>query len=383
MDQIFKKRFARVSAVVFFVMLLTTGLFGVAKPAHAQFGGGGLMVPVNDITNNSKEWGLDQAAWIAAKMLIESISDSLVDWINSGFEGNPGFIQNPGKFFTGVADQVAGNFIAGSELGFLCEPFRLDIRFALSFNYTASFDRKIGCTLSDVLQNAQNFTDFTQGDFSKGGWSGWLSVSQNSQNNPYGAYIQSEGELSARISGSKNIELLKLDWGKGFLSMQDENGNIQTPGTLIENQLALSLGSDVRQLELADEFNEILMALGGQLIGQVFTSGSGLVNANPQPSPPPGDPDVIGWCEANKTIAQIGENVRWRVGVASGGAANATFWWGGNAPMNLHPTTQNVDVNDYGGYTTEGIKTARVRITVNGQTETIECRNAVTVEANP
>lgn len=290
----------------------------------------------------------------------------------------PPRIQNPGNFLTGVADQVAGNFIAGSELGFLCEPFKLDIRFALNFNYTSTFDRKIGCTLTDVLNNVENFTDFSQGDFAKGGWSGWLSVSQNRQNNPYGAYLTSKGELNARITGAKNIELLKLDWGNGFLSMEDENGNIQTPGTLIENQLALSLGSDVRQLELADEFNEILAALGGQLINQVFLGGGGLLSSDPGVSQPSSN-DIQGWCEANKTNARVGENVRWRAQIINGQGGATTYRWGGSAPLNANPVTTvpRVDVT----YDTEGLKQARVRITQGAQSVLVDCRNAVNVEA--
>ena len=41
---------------------------------------------------------------------------------------------------------------------------------------------------------------------------------------------------------------------------------IQTPGTTIENRLTQALGSDVQRLISADEFNEILSALFGQLI---------------------------------------------------------------------------------------------------------------------
>jgi hypothetical protein len=43
--------------------------------------------------------------------IITYITLSTIQWINSGFDGNPVFIQNPGAFFQRIAAQEAGNFI--------------------------------------------------------------------------------------------------------------------------------------------------------------------------------------------------------------------------------------------------------------------------------
>jgi len=282
------------------LLVLPAGLFIAPKNAHAQLIG----VPVNETglnliqntntsvqtsANSTKEYALDQIGWIVSKVLISQMTRSIVNWINSGFNGNPSFVDDPGNFFLGVGDRVAGEFIEGSSLAFLCSPFRLDIKIALAVNYSSRFEDKINCTLTDVINNVQGFLD---GDFAQGGWDGLFAVTQRPTNNPYGAYLEANAGMSASISGAKSLNLLDLELGKGFLSLKDENGKIITPGSVINDQLSQVLGSGFRQLELADELDEIVGALAGQLVSQVLgggglrglSSGSYLNNLNTESS---------------------------------------------------------------------------------------------------
>lgn len=237
---------------------------------------------------------LDFFAVTMAKLVIENITNSIVEWIDSGFQGSPAFVQDPGSFLADVADTVAGEFIDGTELGFLCEPFELDIRLALNYRYRSSFKERVSCRLSDVIKNVEDFAEFT-GDttigstprFSKGGWDGWISLNRQNQ---YSTYLASEAELGVRIRGRQNIELLQLNWGDGFLSFQEcldppgaplsqcrEKGPIKTPGKVIETGLGNALGTELSELELADSFDRILAALLNQLVSKALSS-SGLVN---------------------------------------------------------------------------------------------------------
>src|SRR5690606_1528490 len=115
-----------------------------------------------------------------------------------------------------IADQVAGDFIYGSELGFLCSPFELDVRAALDIQYQESqdFGSQVQCTLSDVVNNVENFGQ----SFSN--WSDWFQITTRPQNNPYGAMLMAQAELDARIRNAQGQELELLDWGEGFLSMR-------------------------------------------------------------------------------------------------------------------------------------------------------------------
>jgi len=117
-----------------------------------------------------------------------------------------------------------------------------------------------------------NIEDFYE-DFSEGGWRGWIELTQNPANNPYGAYLIAETELSRRLAEAELLAQKDVDQGAGFISLKkcveyevldsadcpwyDEDGNCvvqntenkclryetQTPGRIIADQLAFNLGS--------------------------------------------------------------------------------------------------------------------------------------------
>lgn len=249
---------------------------------------------------------LDLIAITLAKAALESILNSTIEWVNSGFEGNPAFVTDPEQFFTNIADGIAGEFIAGSDLGFLCSPFQAQIRLSLQRAYNS---REIGssgyrfqCTLSDVVGNIEGFYD----DFDQGGWDAWFSMTQNRANNPYGSYVEARIELNSRLRKALNLQRDQLSWSSGFLSWAPcerenpetgeciERGPAQTPGKIIETQLSNSLGTGVRQFELADEFDELVSALINQLLQRfvfgaqgLFGGGGGGGGGGASPPPPP------------------------------------------------------------------------------------------------
>lgn len=287
-------------------LVLTTSL--VPQPAHAQvesiaggaIGGiagcavGSLLssvsfdkVPVTDSKQSeqtTKECVLDGILVGVRQGIIEEITADIVSWINSGFEGNPAFVTDFEGFMRNVADRTAGEFIRSSDLGVLCSP--VDIRIGLALSYYSSFEEKNQCTLSDIVSNTKNFID---GNFSEGGWRGWTELSVRPHNNPYGSFLSAQGELQARVSSEVNKEQTYLEFGGGFRSKESctqttsedgttqENCYVNTPGTVINQQLNEQLGSGMRQMELADEIDEIVSALMAQLVKETLTSSGGLL----------------------------------------------------------------------------------------------------------
>ena len=271
----FYKKITNVTLVMFLMLSLFVSVFSYQpKTAHAL----SPAVPTDDWISNLKEGSLDAVAWNLANIALSQMSASMVNWINSGFEGSPAFVTDFKGFLTNIADEELGRFIEGSELAFLCSPFQFDIKLSLALK--TPFKDRVSCTLSDTVDNLDNFLS---GKFSEGGWNGWFEMTTKTQNNPYGAFLLADAEVRSRIKGRQEIELFKLDLGDGFLSSEtctlyDDYGKclkkeISTPGKVIETQLNNTLAGGQQRLNVADEFDEIVSALLGQLVQKVLFEG--------------------------------------------------------------------------------------------------------------
>ncbi len=255
---------------------------------------------------------LNGLAWTVAKTAVNSITRSTVNWINSGFNGSPAFVTDLSASLQSVGDAVAENFF--SELdqvtydatGFtIRSPFQDQIAQKLREQYYMTTS-DWGVNPYTLGQYSDDPTAFLNGDFSQGGFNASLAAVQNPGNNPFGAYIQAQRALFAQVDQAAGQRKTEIDWGKGFLSYrggcakatnaavgaltdinlsnQDDcvGHKIQSPGAVVESQLENSLGTGVRQLELADSINEIVSALAGQMVNQVL--GSGGLSGVSQPS---------------------------------------------------------------------------------------------------
>lgn len=198
-----------------------------------------------------KAFVYDTLATTLAKTLIRQLTASVVNWINSGFEGSPSFLTNPGSFFLDVADQVSGDFLAtcgslvdqkqidgtikkvcsgrSGPLSNLCSPFSIDIRLKLAFKYHPKIQQKYACTLGTIIQNSKvagnnatingrSISGFMNGDFSQGGLPAFVSLTTEPQNNPFGAYLEADSELGIRVANAHIQQRDEIGAGKGFMS---------------------------------------------------------------------------------------------------------------------------------------------------------------------
>jgi len=307
--------------------LVQNTVSAVANPVTAAASG---ITAAMTTAEKIKEYVLDPAARAIVRGIIQRLTAQTVNWINSGFKGNPAYVTDPGQFFLNVGDDVASNFLSSTRLNALCSPFRAQVRVALVKNYLNETSENFSCTLSRVKDNYESFMN----DFSQGGWDGWFEVTQNNSNNPYGAYLDYSGALEKAVNAEKNKYDKQLDQGKGFLSYEKcpagkevkkclgteaqvrvetcPNGKppfggtavralcdfgvaptvtwtkqctgatedsckvakeTVTPGSVIESQLENALGSGIRQLELTRSFDEIVSALITQLFTRVVGGG--------------------------------------------------------------------------------------------------------------
>lgn len=326
------------------VTIVGTSLVSMPIATLAQSEGGGTdaqSVPIStsrnwhSIQQQFKDFTWNALAWNVAKMALQQLTTSIVNWINTGFEGSPAFLSDPEGYFLDLGDQITGNFI--SEFGPLqqaCGPWNLDLRLAIGLGYTRSISERYTCTLGTIIGNAQNATingysieGFTGGDFSQGGWPAFIALTTEPQNNVYGTYLQAKNDIDEQILRKQNSVNQDLNRGQGFLSFtkcydtvvdaggsqgtelgldsrdlvqlnntgsvnaqngttyktrKDTDGRtvyqtcaVETPGSVINAGLNKALGSGIDQLNLADSINEITSALFAQLITQVITEGLG------------------------------------------------------------------------------------------------------------
>lgn len=231
-----------------------------------------------------KEMIGDGIAWHLIDMVVQQMIRDTTAWVNSGFQGKPAFVQNLDKFLGNIADNVVGDYIWNSDtLNFMCSPFKLDVKMALDIQYRGSTGvngvdgirsgRRAQCTLTGSIANIKGGFD----NFINQSWENWFQVAVNQTNNPYGALIVAMQGLEATTSNRISTEKTLLSFGNGFLSQKDANGNIITPGNVIQTQLNNSLNVPRERLAVADEINELISALLNQLLRGVLSNvGGGL-----------------------------------------------------------------------------------------------------------
>lgn len=248
---------------------------------------------------------LDGLQWAVAKAAIQAITKSMVNWINSGFNGSPAFVTNLDQNLLGVSDGVANSFfnaLSNNTSGGIKSPFQSVVSQQLRNSYYSSTGRSGGSGYN-LNQYSKNPAAFLAGKFgANGGFNAWFAAVGNNQNNPYGAAYAQQNALNAAVYKATTNRLNELNWGKGFMSWRgpctsskptantnsysiDAQGydtvtslanadtctsySIKTPGSIIEDSLGITATSPLRQLELSNSINQIVGALASQLINQV------------------------------------------------------------------------------------------------------------------
>lgn len=197
------------------------------------------------IQDNLKEFVLNTAAVMIANQILQKMTASIVNWINTGFEGSPAFLTNPEGFFLDLADQITGQFLTeewglGGKLSPLCSPFSFDIRLNLALKQSGyNAGKRYTCTLGTIINNTKNAVDtagqnsginvygsddgasignFVNGDFNEGGWAAFMAYTLEPQNNPVSVSLMAQSDLQQAIDRKQAAVNTDLNRGGGFLS---------------------------------------------------------------------------------------------------------------------------------------------------------------------
>lgn len=363
-------------------------------------------VPVSDDAVRSKFVGMTimgyTMPWLSwngiyiltMKTLLAHITDSIVEWINNGFEGGPSFITDPKKFLLGVGDEIAGEFINSSAWGWVCDPYKLNIKISLSLGIR-NFERQKKCTLTGIINN---FDNFVTGTFKEGGWKGWFEINTNPNSNQMSNFLSVQAELDKRVRQGQDTEDKKLGWGKGFLSFQEclaydkdtrqcvKRGPIRTPGTVIESQLENHLGSSVRQMELADDIDKIVGALVQQLVKTVLEKGLSAMSSDQgyqgtayELEAQANETPITATCMATASSARTGGDVEWTSYVA-GGPLNVpvVYKWSGEGIVDSMKDNNTIEGRSLKArYSPIGTKTTTLTATKGAVSGSAQCPSLV------
>ncbi|OGH65907.1 MAG: hypothetical protein A3B83_05010 [Candidatus Magasanikbacteria bacterium RIFCSPHIGHO2_02_FULL_33_17] len=295
-----KSNFKKIGTLVIIFCLVFVPSFFV-KTQRAEAGADIVFDPTNLIENaitaietaaiavsayalELKEYVGDSLFFAAKQAIVQQVVADTVNWINAGFpDGGPAYITSFDSFLIDAGDKVIGEYIGGSKLNFLCSPFSIDVQIALEQTFAGR--KSYECTLSEVFDNTVNAYE----DMGNGwNWDTWAEMTQNPYGNAYGSFIDASIRINADINAEQSQLTREIDWGSGFRPLKkcdnveyyDEGTNETmveevcqnvTPGDAIASSLNKSLGAGQDALISADEINEIIGALFGQLLKQVMS----------------------------------------------------------------------------------------------------------------
>lgn len=284
------------SLVVILAIAIIAPLAPIAVPrAHAQLAVGEVWsVPkvLDDV--------LKHAAFIAARTALQSMTRSIVNWINTGFQGSPAFATNLGVNLQQLADGTALDFFNQLEQDeAVSSPYISNIAgvlreaYLLSSNPQAALEASLRYTLHDVTQNDLAFRN---GAFNQGGFNAWAAVTFQCGNDPYCARLAAQDELNKQVGGAVQQRITELGWGNGFMSWRGNCGqsssqttslskvdntgkcDVRTPGTVLAGQMTFLANQPQLQLTVADSIDQILSALLNQALVQI-TGPNGLLGS--------------------------------------------------------------------------------------------------------
>lgn len=203
-----------------------------SKVLNKLIGGGEVSVTDSKLASKQqisekRQSCFDGLAYALAKQQLVSMTKSTMNWVNSGFNGDPMYVRNINSLtnsIEGTILQKEVDLFKNSPAGGGDYPYGRN--FALS--QISSF--KFGQNPNNLLK--QNLSNYLGGDgtgryvesytnnFSLGGWNGWLAFTQMPQNNPLGFNMIASQNLADKQNKEVTNTKAELSQNGGFLDQK-------------------------------------------------------------------------------------------------------------------------------------------------------------------
>lgn len=283
-----------------------SGLFKKDKDSSTS-SGGGQNVPTKDkdttaeVGNVKKEEKkanrttecLNGVAYAAAKSLLQQVSNKTLTFINKGLGGNATYVQDITSNLQTIRDEKLQSYLNTAQNS---NPiFGNAIRSVITEQVTGLTDGYLNKVMD--TPEAKKYDEFQKSFSSGGGWNTLL----NTKYNPLSAVWSSADKLQKNIDAQQEARQNEVQRNNGFLDMRecveyaqntphgwdDEDATMGasgtsktciryrtvTPGSIISSQAQQILGTQTRQLEMADSINEVLGAFFDQVLNNLLQKG--------------------------------------------------------------------------------------------------------------
>lgn len=199
----------------------------LASALSQLLGGVFVEVSVGDAGLRTKENCFDAIVHQIVVLIMDKITLATVDWINSGFEGQPLYLSDPDEFFANIAKKeinsltgwygcTTGSVTCGEDY-----PFGALVMGSIVSSIQSQLAANVKFSLNQVL--AHGTYEEYKFDFNVGGWAGYTAFLEPN-NNPFGNSLLINRELGRRIGGTtqtvtKNFNE-QLTQSGGFLNQR-------------------------------------------------------------------------------------------------------------------------------------------------------------------
>ena len=245
---------------------------------------------------------LDKVERAAAQVVLRSVTKDTVNWINSGFHGQPLYVQDTTAFLNNIRKRSLSDLTNAIGLDPNKFPFGKTVAQQLINSTNNYFEQADAYTLNQVIAQqvpGANSTDFTK-NFANGGWTAF-SAQFNEGNNPYGFSFAAAQTLATRTSDTSQnsptgLVLQQLARNGGFLDSKScvnpANDDLEfpdptckqwqtdTPGSIIVSKLENTLNIPEQQLGLGQNITTDTVAIINALLSQGVKYSLKQINTN-------------------------------------------------------------------------------------------------------
>lgn len=211
------------------------------------------LIQINTYAQWVNTYILQPIAFIQSIKSMKSLTAGVIAFVTGQSNGNgsPQFVQNLQANLQRVGDSQALAFFA--QFGKTSNsPFAASIASSLRSNYLqntslAGFWAASKCTLT---VSSPNINNFLAGNWSKGGAAAWLSLTTQTQNNPFTLYQSAQSKLGTLVTGAQEARKQVLSFGQGFMSWcgtTDSNTGYVSPGDADQDAANATVAANTTQ----------------------------------------------------------------------------------------------------------------------------------------